>query len=267
MFFATNNDWCNLFDSIYSKGLYIIDDNGNGFSLCEVRDILHNPKNKIFMYYIVKDNWKIDYNGTFIFPLTSELIELSICRSIPQTTVDLSPVDKHFQKGEYIVVNDRDKYLKLYEDYMKDPIYVPNPHYIENGYELDWFAVHTSNFTTATSTVCLKKGDQMIVPQYGANYKYNWDTVTLNFTYMNVGYVGYNADNGYGADVALTVTTYRILSTGEVIITRWDKNGEHNLKSAGVKNTVLMDTFDPDLTVYESSRVVTATDDRKYEGE
>ena len=31
---------------------------------------------------------------------------------------------------------------------------------IETGYELDSFAVHTSNFTTATSTVCLRKGDQ-----------------------------------------------------------------------------------------------------------
>ena len=29
-----------------------------------------------------------------------------------------------------------------------------------NGYELDWFSVHTSNFTTATSTVSLKKGDE-----------------------------------------------------------------------------------------------------------
>ena len=29
-----------------------------------------------------------------------------------------------------------------------------------DGYKLDWFAVHTSNFTTATSTVCLKYGDQ-----------------------------------------------------------------------------------------------------------
>ncbi|MDD6160295.1 MAG: 2-isopropylmalate synthase [Oscillospiraceae bacterium] len=28
------------------------------------------------------------------------------------------------------------------------------------GYKLDWFAVHTSNFTTATSTVCLKKGEE-----------------------------------------------------------------------------------------------------------
>ena len=115
-------------------------------------------------------------------------------------------------------------------------------------------------------SVYLKKGDQMIVPQYGANFKYNWDEVTLNFTYMNVGYVGYNADNGYGADTALTVTTYRIKADGSVIITRWDEQGVHNLKSAGVKNTVLMDTFDPNLTVYESSRIVTADDDRKYEG-
>lgn len=29
-------------------------------------------------------------------------------------------------------------------------------------YELDWFAVHTSNFTTSTSTVCLKKGDEKV---------------------------------------------------------------------------------------------------------
>ena len=29
-----------------------------------------------------------------------------------------------------------------------------------DGYKLDWFAVHTSNFTTATSTVCLKLGDE-----------------------------------------------------------------------------------------------------------
>ncbi len=116
-------------------------------------------------------------------------------------------------------------------------------------------------------SVYLKKGDTMIVPEYSDNFKYNWETVTLNFTYMNVGYVGYNADNGYGADVALTVTTFRIQQNGDVIITRWDKNGEHNLKSRGVKNTVLQDTFEPDETVYESSRVVSATDDRKYEGE
>jgi 2-isopropylmalate synthase len=30
----------------------------------------------------------------------------------------------------------------------------------EGGYALDWFAVHTSNFTTATSTMSLKRGDE-----------------------------------------------------------------------------------------------------------
>ncbi len=30
------------------------------------------------------------------------------------------------------------------------------------GYELDWFAVHTSNFTTSTSTVCLKKDGEKV---------------------------------------------------------------------------------------------------------
>lgn len=31
-----------------------------------------------------------------------------------------------------------------------------------DGFELDWFAVHTSNFTTSTSTVCLKKGGEKV---------------------------------------------------------------------------------------------------------
>ena len=30
----------------------------------------------------------------------------------------------------------------------------------EGGYALDWFAVHTSNFTTATTTISLKRGDE-----------------------------------------------------------------------------------------------------------
>ena len=31
---------------------------------------------------------------------------------------------------------------------------------VEDGYKLDWFAVHTSNFTTATCTISLKKGEE-----------------------------------------------------------------------------------------------------------
>lgn len=114
------------------------------------------------------------------------------------------------------------------------------------------------------ASVYLKKGDTMMVPTYGSNYRVP-KTVSIHFTYLNVGYVGYNKDNGYGADVALTVTTFRIRKDGSVIISRWDEDGLHNLKSKGVKNTVLMDTWSPNTTVYESSRIVTADDDRKYE--
>ena len=31
---------------------------------------------------------------------------------------------------------------------------------VQGGYKLDWFAVHTSNFTTATCTISLKKGEE-----------------------------------------------------------------------------------------------------------
>lgn len=33
---------------------------------------------------------------------------------------------------------------------------------LTGGYELDWFAVHTSNFTTATCTVSLKRGEEKV---------------------------------------------------------------------------------------------------------
>ena len=113
------------------------------------------------------------------------------------------------------------------------------------------------------SSIYLAKGDTMLIAK-PENYK-EYQEIELKFTYMNAGYVGYHVEQG--ADWTLTMTTFKIQADGSVIITRYDKDGYHNLKSKGVRNTVLQDTFDPDLTVYESSRVVTADDDRKYEGD
>ena len=113
-------------------------------------------------------------------------------------------------------------------------------------------------------SVYLKKGDTMLVPNYD-NYLLA-DEVSLNFTYMTAGYIGYYGTTVNGADGALTMTMFRIQKDGSVIIGRYDANGIHNLKSAGAKNTDKGDTMEPDLTVYESWRVVTAGDDRKYEG-
>ena len=112
-------------------------------------------------------------------------------------------------------------------------------------------------------SVYLKKGDTMLVPSY-IDYT-TPEAVTLNFTYMTAGYIGYYGTTDGGADGTLTMSVFRIQKDGSVIIGRYDENGIHNLKSAGVKNSSRGDIMDPDPTVYESYRVVTGTDDRKYE--
>ena len=113
-------------------------------------------------------------------------------------------------------------------------------------------------------SVYLKKGDTMLVPDYD-NYLIPAE-VTLNFTYMTAGYIGYYGTTVNGADGALTMSVFRIQKDGSVIIGRYDANGIHNLKSAGAKNTDKGDIMEPDTTVYESYRVVTATSDEEYIG-
>ena len=76
---------------------------------------------------------------------------------------------------------------------------------------------------------------------YGGIKKYQWTTIPL-------------AIHGVVAK-----------KDGSVIIGRYTADGLHELKAEGVKNEERGDIMDADPTVYESWRVVTATDDRKYE--
>ena len=112
-------------------------------------------------------------------------------------------------------------------------------------------------------SVYLKKGDTMLVPDYD-NYLIPAE-VTINFTYMTAGYIGYYGSTSGGADGALSMTMFRIRKDGSVVIGRYTADGLHELKAEGVKNEERGDIMDADPTVYESWRVVTATDDRKYE--
>ncbi len=63
-----------------------------------------------------------------------------------------------------------------------------------------------------------------------------WTEETLNFTYMNAGYVGYYNENYYNVDSyeaeKLTMTVFAI-SGNQVTVERWSKDGLYNLKSAG----------------------------------
>lgn len=95
-----------------------------------------------------------------------------------------------------------------------------------------------------------------------ATSKYTWESKTLNFTYMNAGYVGYYAQQNTGAETTLTMTAFQI-SNGAVTISRYDANGLHNLKSAGVTNSWKDEQangkYDPDTTVVESPKAVLLT--------
>ena len=81
------------------------------------------------------------------------------------------------------------------------------------------------------SAVFLHKGDSINIAQ---SSKFVFDEEKLAFTYMNAGFVGYY-DNHNGADDALTMSVFEIYDD-RVEISRYDSEGIHNLKSAGVHN-------------------------------
>lgn len=123
------------------------------------------------------------------------------------------------------------------------------------------------------AAVYLKKGDQMevCVSDPATAQKKEHTTYTLNFTYMNAGYIGYVNSPDSAVDCALTMSVF-LVRGDEVIITRYDeeinfvknKFGIHDLKSPGK----WIDKYNkegyhaaPNITRYASSRKVTATDD------
>lgn len=104
------------------------------------------------------------------------------------------------------------------------------------------------------SSVYLKKGDTMLVSNGRGLYR----ETEIAFTYFNAGYTGYY-ENHNGADDALTMTYITI--TGSVVsISRYDKNGIHNMKSEGVTNAYKNERpYSPNTTVYTSPQTLALT--------
>lgn len=89
------------------------------------------------------------------------------------------------------------------------------------------------------SSVYRTKGDILPVPDCNGVTTGNTDKYTnktLNFTYMNAGYVGYYSENTSPADDTLTCSVVEIYSD-RMTVTRYDKNGQHKLGSQGSYNT------------------------------
>lgn len=107
------------------------------------------------------------------------------------------------------------------------------------------------------AAIYLEKGDKILIAQ---NSQTVFAEKTLNFTYMNAGYIGYYRDVNTGSDTTLTMTAFEFTDEN-LVISRYDKNGKHNLKSAGVRNSFKNESgYSPDTRVYSSPRTVTLTD-------
>lgn len=82
--------------------------------------------------------------------------------------------------------------------------------------------------------IYLPVGDKINICVPGDKTK--WTEETLNFTYMNAGYVGYYNENYYDVtsyeEEKLTMTVFKI-ENNQVTVERWSKDGLYNLKSAG----------------------------------
>ncbi len=92
-------------------------------------------------------------------------------------------------------------------------------------------------------SVYLQPDNNINIAKEGSTTEYTVET--LKFTYMNAGFVSYyrsvNTTDCYSASentdtVGLTMTVFAINSDGTVNVERYDANGQHNLKCAGVLN-------------------------------
>lgn len=105
------------------------------------------------------------------------------------------------------------------------------------------------------SSVFVKKGDKLLIAKNDKSAKAYQN---LQFTYLNAGFIGYY-DNHNGADDALTMTVFKI-NGSEVKISRYSKDGIHDLKSKGVTNAYKGETgYTPNTTVYKSPQTVALT--------
>lgn len=107
------------------------------------------------------------------------------------------------------------------------------------------------------SSIYLAKGDEI---QIAKNKKDEFEKKTLNFTYMNAGYIGYYDVNNPGAGGELSMSVFKIASNGSVAIARYNAEGAIPLKEAGVRNDFKEETaYDPNTKVYDKFQTVLAT--------
>lgn len=106
------------------------------------------------------------------------------------------------------------------------------------------------------AAIYLESGDKINIAQ---NSTTDIAEETLAFTYMNAGYVGYYGTSySSSVDKTLTMTVFAI-TDNEVTVSRYDSNGTHDLKSAGVYNVEHPDSsyYSTDTSTAGTPQVIT----------
>ena len=115
-FFVTQKDVDYLIDYIYDFGAIVIDYTGRSLTKDMLSATNYNDlrtQERCNNFLITKPDFSISYRGASekleIDQYVSEVIEFSVCTPIPKRVIDTSSVDREFQKGEFIVIDDYEK--------------------------------------------------------------------------------------------------------------------------------------------------------------
>ena len=106
------------------------------------------------------------------------------------------------------------------------------------------------------SSIYLERGEDIVIAHGSMS---SLTTETLNFYYLNAGYVGYYTECNEGADCSLTLTSF-VFDDKTLEISRYDVHRAHNLKSMGVinayKNEQYYNYYTANTDVYTSPQVI-----------
>lgn len=148
-FFATQKDVELLLHNIYALGAIVIDYKGTPLTNNTLPTVSfdnlqagreHNN------YLITKPGLSLVFRTSSqtseIDQVASEVIEFNVCRPIPKKIIDTSSVDKEFQRGGIVVIDDTERYNQLMKKLMLNPPYIENPNYVEYGFDHGrfWYA-------------------------------------------------------------------------------------------------------------------------------
>ncbi len=140
-FFLTPKDLSGLINALYARGVKVVDDYGNNINLESLTQFIENDFNgKSFtdsFCYMYEDGFKLAYfdGSKTINQIESEVIQFRACRQQSKKIMDTSSVEKNFEKGGFIVIDNTEEYQRQMDECRKNPVYIDNPLYVPNGFE------------------------------------------------------------------------------------------------------------------------------------